>query len=65
MSSDPKDCMNAQKKKNLPRLETCFSRQNNTAEKALLNAEKISKALKESTEKTLKSIVNEAFTTLN
>ena len=38
-----------------------MAKKNNTAEKALLDAEKISKALKESTEKTLKSIVNEAI----
>ena len=38
-----------------------MAKKNNTAEKALLNAEQISKALKESTEKTLKSIVNEAI----
>lgn len=38
-----------------------MAKKNNTAEKALLNAKKISKALKESTEKTLKSIVNEAI----
>ena len=38
-----------------------MAKKNNTAEKALLNAEKISKALREGTEKTLKSIVNEAI----
>lgn len=38
-----------------------MAKKNNTAEKALLDAEKISKALKEGTEKTLKSIVNEAI----
>ena len=38
-----------------------MAKKNNTAEKALLNAEQISKALKESTKKTLKSIVNEAI----
>ena len=38
-----------------------MAKKNNTAEKALLNAEEISKALKESTEKTLKSIVSEAI----
>lgn len=36
-------------------------KKNNTAEKAILNAQEISKALKESTEKTLKNIVNESL----
>ena len=36
-------------------------KKNNTAEKAVLNAEKISKALKESTEKSLLAIINEAI----
>lgn len=36
-------------------------KKNNTAEKALLEAEQITKALKEGTEKTLKNIVNEAI----
>ena len=38
-----------------------MAKKNNTAEKALLDAEKISRALREGTEKTLKSIVNEAI----
>ena len=37
-------------------------KKNNTAEKAVLGAEKISKALKESTEKSLRDIINEAIT---
>lgn len=37
-------------------------KKNNTAQKSLLNAEKISKALKENAEKTLKNIFNEAIT---
>lgn len=36
-------------------------KKNNTAEKAALNAEKITKALQESTEKTLRNIINEAI----
>ena len=36
-------------------------KKDNTAEKAVLNAEKITKALQEGTEKTLQSIINEAI----
>lgn len=36
-------------------------KKNNTAEKAVLGAEKITKALKESTEKSLRNIINEAI----
>ena len=35
-------------------------KKNNTAEKTILKAEKVSQALKEGTEKTLRSILNEA-----
>ena len=36
-------------------------KKNNTTEKSILNAEKLTKALKEGTEKTLQSIINEAI----
>lgn len=39
-------------------------KKNNTAEKTILDAEKISKALKESTEKSLRSMLNEAISNI-
>ena len=36
-------------------------KKNNSTEKSILNAEKLTKALKEGTEKTLQSIINEAI----
>ena len=39
-------------------------KKNNTAEKTIRNAEQITKALKESTEKSLKDLMNEAIANL-
>ena len=39
-------------------------KKNNTAEKTILNAEKVTKALKEGTEKTLQALVNEAISNI-
>lgn len=41
-----------------------MAKKNNTAEKTILNAEKITKALKEGTEKQLQSILNEALSNI-
>ena len=41
-----------------------MAKKNNTAEKTILDAEKITKALKEGTEKQLQSILNEALSNI-